>query len=280
MGARRGHNVTALGRDAIDFASPALVPRAFSGSGKIDVVINGAAYTKVDQAEAEPERANIVNGESVAVLSDICARRGIPLIHLSTDYVFDGTKPTPYVETDATNPINAYGRSKLMGEEAVRRSHAQHVILRTSWVYASHGTNFVRTMLKLGAERDELRIVDDQHGAPTSAREIALAALDIAEAAERRKADMPWGTYHFTAAGETTWRRFAERIFAESAPWTHIKAKIVPIATAEYPTAARRPLNSCLDCRKIESAFGIGRRPWEDGLKEVLGELRMNARAK
>ena len=270
----RGHQVTALGRDIVDMAQPSRVPRAFSAAGSVDVVINGAAYTAVDKAETEPERANAVNAESVAVLAETCAKRGLPLIHLSTDYVFDGAKPSPYVEDDPTAPLNAYGRSKLLGETRLRERQPRHVILRASWVYSAHGTNFVKTMLRLGAEREELRIVDDQVGAPTSAGDIAQACLRICEAIAARGSDMPWGTYHFAATGETTWRRFAEAIFDEAGAWAKVKARVVPIPSADYPTPARRPLNSRLDCRKIETAFGIKGRPWREALRDVLNELK------
>jgi dTDP-4-dehydrorhamnose reductase len=216
----------------------------------------------------------------VAELASVCAQRGLPLIQLSTDYVFDGRNKEPYAETDVTNPLSVYGRSKLAGEIAVRERVARHIILRTSWVYSPFGVNFVKTMLRLGAERDELKIVDDQHGSPTAAGDIALACLTIAETAAERGTAMPWGTYHYSASGDTTWRRFAEAIFATAAPWARIKAKVVPIPTSEYKTAAVRPLNSRLDCTKIERAFGIKPRPWRDSLAQVLGELKSNVEAR
>jgi dTDP-4-dehydrorhamnose reductase len=269
----RGHQVTALGRDIVDLAEPGRVPRAVAIAGPVDIVINGAAYTAVDKAETEPERANTVNGESVGALAEVCARRGMPIIHLSTDYVFDGTKGSPYTEDDPPHPLNAYGRSKLLGERLLRERQPRHVILRTSWVYSAHGQNFVRTMLRLGVERDELKIVDDQHGAPTAAGDIAEACLALCEQVGARGDAMPWGTYHFAAAGETTWYGFARAIFDE-APWAGIKARVRPIPTTDYPTSARRPLDSRLDCSEIARAFGIKGRPWREALRAVLAEIR------
>jgi dTDP-4-dehydrorhamnose reductase len=279
-GPLRGHRITALGRDTVDLADPLKVKHTMASARDVDVVINGAAYTAVDKAESEPDLAMRVNAESVAELAQVCAQRGLPLIHLSTDYVFDGCKPAPYTEDDPTNPLSVYGRSKLAGEIAVRERAARHVILRTSWVYSPFGTNFVKTMLRLGAERDELRIVDDQHGSPTAAGDIALACLTIAESAAKHDDTMRWGTYHFTAAGETTWCRFAEAIFATAAAWVKFKAKIVAIPSSQYPTLARRPLNSRLDCTKIERSLGIKPRPWREALAQVLGELKSNAEAR
>ena len=270
----RGHRVTALGRDIVDLADPAQVARAMSAVEDADVVINGAAYTAVDKAESEPDLAMRVNAESVAAIAEACAAHGTPLIHLSTDYVFDGTKAAPYVETDATNPLSVYGRSKLAGEAAVRARHPKHVILRTSWVYSPFGTNFLKTMLKLGAEREELRIVDDQLGSPTAAGDIAQVCLEIAEQAAERQSRMAWGIYHYAAAGETTWRRFAEAIFAAAGAWAHSKAKVTPITTAQYPTPARRPLNSRLDCSKIARDLGVRPRPWGEAMAQVLSELK------
>ena len=273
-GLAHGHQVTALGRDKIDLAQPRRIASSISLAGLVDVVINGAAYTQVDKAESEPERATAVNAESVGALAEFCSRRGVPLIQLSTDYVFDGTKATPYREDDPTAPANVYGRSKFLGEEAVRTSHPRHIILRTSWVYSAHGTNFVKTMLKLGAEREELRIVDDQKGTPTSAGDIAEACLFVSERVCRDPGFSAWGTYHFAAKGETTWRRFAEAIFEDASAWAALKARIVPITSNEYPTAAKRPLNSRLDCEKFDHTFGLPRRPWRDALRAVLAEIR------
>jgi dTDP-4-dehydrorhamnose reductase len=278
-GIRRGHQISALGREVIDLAQPGRVAAVVAAAGPVDVVINGAAYTAVDRAESEADKAYKVNCESVAVLAEACAKRGVPLIQLSTDYVFDGTKPGAYCETDVTNPLNVYGRSKLAGEMAVQERQPMHIILRTSWIFSAHGSNFVKTMLRLGVERDELRIVDDQIGAPTFAGDIADTCLRLCATIQERKADIPWGTYHFTASGETSWRGCAEEIFARARAWTPVKAKVVPIPTSAYPTPAKRPLNSRLDCRKIAHTFGIERRPWQAGLSDALNEIRDNQRS-
>lgn len=272
--ARTDVSITALSRDEADLQRPEEVRRAVERAGEIDVVVNAAAHTAVDKAESEPQVAERVNAESVAAMAQACAARGVPLIHISTDYVFDGVKPTPYVEDDVANPLGVYGRSKLAGERAIRAAWERHVILRTSWVYSPWGANFVATMLRLGATRDELRVVDDQHGAPTSAGDIARAILAIAPRLAAGNGFGLTGTFHFTNGGETTWRRFAEAIFEGSAGWNGSRARIVPITTAEYPAAARRPLNSRLDCTKIERVYAVARPPWRQALTEVLEEIR------
>lgn len=272
-GALRGHRMTALGRDTVDLSDPDQVSRAVAGVREIDLVINGAAYTAVDQAESEPDLARRINAGSVAALAEACTRRGVPVIHLSTDYVFDGTKPAPYVETDATHPLNVYGRTKLEGEIALRAAQPKHLILRTSWVYSAFGANFVKTVLRLGAERDELRVVDDQIGAPTAAGEIAGACLALAEAVAATP-NPQWGTYHLAASGETSWYGFAQAIFDIARPWANLKARLAPIPSTEYPTAARRPANSRLDCGELARAFGLTLRPWREPLVEVLAELK------
>lgn len=262
-----------LGRAEADLQRPDDIARAIQDAGHIDVVVNAAAYTAVDKAEAEPEIARLVNFESVAAMAQACRVRDIPLIHISTDYVFDGSKSSPYVEDDATNPLGVYGRTKLEGEIAIRATGAKHVILRTSWVYSPWGTNFIKTMLRLGAERDELRVVDDQYGAPTSAANIAGAILSIAPRIAHGSDPNLLGTFHYSDAGETTWRRFAEAIFVDAGSWAAIKARVVPITTAEYPTAARRPENSRLDCSKLERVYNVARSPWREALRRVLKEL-------
>ena len=268
--------IRALSRDAADLQRPDDVASAVRDAGAIDVVVNAAAYTAVDRAESEPDVARLVNVDSVAAIAEACRARNLPLIHVSTDYVFDGTKPTPYVETDVTAPLGVYGKTKLAGEEAIRATLDKHAILRTSWVYSPWGTNFVKTMLRLGAERDELRVIDDQQGAPTSAADVAQAILKIAP----RLADGGdvTGTFHFSNAGETTWRRFAEAIFADSADWSGAKAKVVPIATADYPTPVRRPLNSRLDCTKVERVCAVARPAWRQALASVLDEISKSRR--
>jgi dTDP-4-dehydrorhamnose reductase len=256
-----------------DFTKPADVMRAVEQASGIDVVVNAAAYTAVDKAENEEALANAINADAVGVLASACAARGLPLIHVSTDYVYDGEKPVPYVETDPTNPLSVYGRTKLAGEDAIRESGVRHVILRTSWVYSAFGANFVKTMLRLGAEREELRVVDDQYGSPTAAGDLASAILAIAKRLAGAPAAEQFGTFHYTGAGATTWRGFAEAIFARAGDWAGTRARVVPISTAQYPTPARRPRSSRLDCAKIERVYGIRPVPWTEALDRVLSEL-------
>lgn len=237
------------------------------------LVINATAYTAVDKAESDRDTAFAVNRDGPLYLARECARRGIPLIHVSTDYVFDGTKAGAYREDDPINPLNVYGESKAAGEAAIRDHLPHHVILRTTWLYAAHGANFVKTMLRLGAEREELSIVGDQYGAPTAAADLAAAVIAIAGRIAARKDDMPWGTYHATDAGETTWWGFADKIFQRLERETGRRPRAKAIATADYPTPARRPANSRLDGSKLKAAFGIVLPAWEDSLERVLDEL-------
>lgn len=274
-------SIQALGRERVDFRFPDRVADAVRAAGPVDAVINAVAYTAVDRAESEPDLARRINAESVAALARACRQRGLPLIHVSTDYVFDGAKAGPYLETDATNPLGVYGRTKRDGEKAVRAHADRHVIVRSSWVYSSHGANFVRTMLRLGAARDALRVVDDQHGAPTSAADLAGALHGIARKLVTGRDAGDFGTFHYAGGGETTWRCFAEAIFEDVAAcfedagaWASAKARIVPITTAEHAAPARRPANSRLDCAKIERTFGLTPRPWRESLARVLEELK------
>lgn len=271
-GPAAGHRVQAVGRPEVDLLDSGSVRRAILAAPAIDVVINAAAHTAVDLAESEPDKAFAANAESVAAAAEACRERGVPLLHVSTDYVYDGSKTTAYVETDPVGPANVYGRSKLAGEKAIAASGARHVILRTSWVFSATGTNFVTTMLRLGAERDLLTIIDDQHGCPTAAGDIAEALLRIAE---RMTADpaAPSGVYNFCGEGPTTWRRFAEAIFAHPSVAGTIKVAVQPIPTSAYPTPASRPANSVMDCAKIGRDWSIHPRPWRDGLDEVMQAL-------
>jgi dTDP-4-dehydrorhamnose reductase len=252
--------VTALDRLAVDLANPGAI-RARVREHRPDVIVNAAAYTAVDRAESEPGRAGAINALGPAVLAEEAKTFGALLIHYSTDYVFDGTKPVPYTEDDEPNPLNVYGRTKLEGERAIRASGCRHLILRTSWVYASRGHNFLLTMLRLGAERPELRVVDDQRGAPTWARDIAAATV-------RLLAQPPEGLFHLTAAGETTWHGFACEIMrlAGLAPVVH------RIRSAEYPTPAQRPANSLLANGRLQAAAEVVMPPWEESLKSCLAE--------
>jgi dTDP-4-dehydrorhamnose reductase len=269
--------LTALSRADCNLEQPGAVARAFFNSPQPDIVVNAAAYTAVDKAEADAPLAFRVNCEAVREMAQACAARKIPLIHISTDYVFDGEKAGPYREDDAVNPLNVYGRSKLAGENALRETWDAHVILRTSWVYSPWGTNFVRTMLRLGVERDELRIVCDQVGGPTSALQIADTILTVATALRGTSPADRYGTFHLAVDGVTSWAGFAERIFAGVADWLPVKARVVPISASEYPSPTRRPGNSRLDCSKLRAHFGIAPGPWENALSAVLEEIKRGA---
>ncbi len=238
-----------------------------------DLVVNSAAYTAVDRAEDERKKAFATNRDGPCIIAKICRDLDLPLIHISTDYVFDGDKKEPYLEIDPVCPIGIYGKSKEAGERAVRKNHAKHIIFRTSWVYAAHGTNFVKTMLKLATERDLIRVVDDQLGAPTAAGDIAKAIVHIAEKIHKDELITEWGTYHFAAIGETTWCDFAKEIFSLAGSRLSYLPKVEGISTADYPTIAKRPLNSLLDCSLVEEKFRVPRRNWNEGLAEVLEKL-------
>jgi dTDP-4-dehydrorhamnose reductase len=259
-----------LDRKALDITKSAAVS-ALLARETPDLAINLAAYTAVDRAESEPEAAWAVNCAGAAQIAAACEENATPLIHLSTDYVFDGRKTEPYREEDAVGPLGVYGRSKEAGERAVRAAQAQHVILRTAWVFGAHGANFVKTMLRLAAERPVLRVVADQRGCPTAAADIATALVVIAGYIERGEAK--WGTFHFAGTGAVSGHGFAEAIFDLAAPQLAARPQVEPITTDQYPTAARRPMNSVLDCRKIEETFGISPPPWRVGLASVIREV-------
>ncbi len=237
------------------------------------VVINAAAYTNVDRAEDEEALAFRVNADGPANLAAVCAARAIRLIHLSTDFVFDGNATEPYREDAPVGPLGVYARSKAAGEERISDCLAEHVIVRTSWLYGVHGHNFVKTMLRLGAEREVLRVVDDQHGSPTSAADLAEALLKIA-AGIRPGSDAEWGVYHFCGAGITTWYRFTRAIFDVARRYGSPRgARVEPITTAEYPTKARRPPYSALDCGLLKRNFTIVAPPWQESLEETVRQL-------
>lgn len=233
------------------------------------VILNAAAYTAVDRAESEPELAMAINGSAPRVLAEEAARLDAWLVHYSTDYVFDGTKQTPWVETDRTHPLNVYGRTKLAGEDAIREVDGRYLIFRTSWVYGPHGKNFLLTMLRLGQERDELRIVDDQFGAPTSSLAIAEATRGIVDQALAK--ETPSGVYHLTCRGETTWCGFAQAIFERSS--IGISPRVIAIPSSAYPTPAARPRNSVLSNEKLKSSFGVELPGWQSSLEEVWARL-------
>ncbi len=247
-----------------------------------DWIINPGAYTAVDNAESEPDLAYAINAEAPQVLGEEAARLGIPVVHFSTDYVFDGTGTRPWVETDATGPLGVYGASKLAGERALAASGAAHLIFRTSWVYGSRGKNFLLTILRLAQQKDEMRIVADQHGAPTWSRDLARMVVHIMSTFTPRSGppgasasiEPVKGVYHAAGMGETTWFGFAEeflRLAAASRPDTKF-ARLTPIATSEYPTPARRPANSRLNCKRLEQVFGFTMPRWQDSTAVVVSE--------
>lgn len=258
--------LSALDRAQADITDAAAVAGALAAC-RPSLVVNAAAYTKVDLAEADVANAVAVNADGAAILASACANAGIPLLHISTDYVFDGTKRGPYAESDPVAPLGVYGRTKAAGEAAVREIQPRHVILRTAWLYGAFGRNFLKTILRLAQERDELRVVDDQHGSPTSTRELAAAILRIAPRLVSG-ADV-WGTYHLTGAGATTWHGFATAIVAAQSPLTSRAPKVTAITTAEYPTPAARPANSVLDCSRFERVFGFRTNPWADEAADI-----------
>ena len=269
--ALHGVTLTALPREVADLSNPAEI-EAIVMAADADLIINAAAYTAVDKAESEPDLAFRINGQSPGVMARACAARGLPLVHVSTDYVFNGLGPRPWREDDPVDPINAYGDSKRAGEDAILASGARAVILRTSWVFSAHGTNFVKTMLRL-ANRPELNVVADQVGRPTFAGDLAQAALTIgAQLAADRAA--PAGVFHFAGAGAVSWFEFAEAIFAQAGHRGGAPVPVIhPIPSRDYPTPAARPANSVLDCERVERAFGIVPRSWRDGLEQTLAEL-------
>ncbi len=239
------------------------------------VIVNAAAYTAVDRAENEPEQARRINAEAPAVLAREARVCGALLVHYSTDYVFDGSGSRPWREADATGPLSVYGQTKLEGEQAIVASGCAHLILRTSWVYAARGGNFARTMLRLGAERERLTVIDDQWGAPTGAELIAdITAHAIVQT--RQHAEKA-GIYHLAAAGETNWFDYAKYVLAQARqlqPAMPIKAtEVLPIPTSEYPTPARRPHNSRLDTSKLRATFSLNLPPWQDGVRRMLAEI-------
>ena len=258
--------VIALGRIEADLSIPTICADVIQRY-KPRAVINAAAYTAVDKAESEEGLANKINGEAPGVMARTCAELDIPLVHISTDYVFDGTGATPWAVTDTSNPQNAYGRSKLKGELAIKASGCTYAILRTSWVVSAHGNNFVKTVRRLSETRDRITVVDDQIGGPTCARDIAQTGIFIAEQLihDPRKS----GIYHYSGQPNISWCQFANALFEQMG----CKTIASPIPTTEYPTSALRPLNSRLDCEFTESTFGIARPFWRDGLEEILRDL-------
>lgn len=269
---RRGDvTIDAHGRDSADFEDPSACAALVRGTDA-DVVINAVAFTAVDAAEDDAARAEIVNGDTPAALAEAAAQRRLPLVHLSTDYVFDGSGDQPWSVDAPTAPLGVYGRSKLAGEHAIRATGGPHAILRTSWVVSAHGRNFVKTMLRLGAERKRLTIVADQVGGPTPAAAIADACFAVAAQLARDPGKR--GTYHFSGAPDVSWAGFAREIFAQAG----VACDVADIATSDYPTPAQRPLNSRLDNSLTEAVFGLRRPDWRAGLRDILTELGATAR--
>ncbi len=256
-----------LGRADADLADPASCGARIAGTDA-DVVINVAAYTAVDRAETEEKLAHTINGDSPAAMAQAAALRGLPFLHVSTDYVFDGLGSAPWQPDMATAPLGAYGRTKLAGEQGVTAARGPHAILRTSWVFSSHGSNFVKTMLRLGRDRPSLRVVADQIGGPTAAGDIAAALLGMA--ASFHAGTGKSGIYHFAGTPEVSWADFAEEIFRQAA----MDVTVARIPAIEYPTPAMRPANSRLDCSALEHAFAIERPDWRASLTRVLQELK------
>ncbi|RAI37464.1 dTDP-4-dehydrorhamnose reductase [Rhodoplanes roseus] len=263
--------IVAPTRQELDLAAPGGI-EAFVAAQDADVIVNAAAYTAVDKAEAERDLAHVLNAEVPGRLAAAAAAKGIPLVHVSTDYVFDGRKGAPYRPDDPVAPLGAYGASKEAGERAVRAAGARAVILRTAWVYGPFGGNFLATMLRVGAERDVLKVVDDQRGTPTTAADLAAACLAIAARLVDEPSE-PGGTFHFTNAGETTWCGFARAIFEIAGPRLPKVPQVLAITTAEYPTPAKRPADSRLDCAATLARFPVIQPDWRAALAATLDRL-------
>ena len=261
----RQADVITLGRDVADLCNPDAL-RAAIAQHQPDVVLNTAAYTAVDRAEEEEDLAMAINGVAPGVMAAVCAAEAIPFLHVSTDYVFDGSGTAPWTPEDSVDPQNAYGRTKLAGEVAVRAAGGSHAILRTSWVFSAYGANFVKTMLRLGASHDALTVVSDQIGGPTPAADIASTLLKMAH---QMVDGQHGGTYHYAGAPAVSWADFAREIFKQAA----LNVVVTGIPTSEYPTPAGRPLNSRMDCGSLAQDFAIAPPQWKDGLRSVLAEL-------
>jgi dTDP-4-dehydrorhamnose reductase len=270
MAGAGNHEVICAGRPTFDFRNSEKVEQIVA-QAKPDIIVNAAAYTAVDKAESEPELAMTINRDGAAAMARAAERLDVPLIQISTDYVFSGKKPTAYIETDETAPLNIYGASKLAGEQAVATLAKNYAILRTSWVYSSYGNNFVKTMLRLGAERPDLSIVADQWGCPTSADDLAAVVIKVANDL-RRNSNLN-GIYHVAGTGETNWADFAREIFNIASVHGKLLPTVKNITTADYPTPATRPLNSRLNCQKLFEVFGARLPAWQESLQRVIGQI-------
>jgi dTDP-4-dehydrorhamnose reductase len=273
-GPRHGVNVLAVGRPNLDLADPGSIAPALAAA-RPDIIVSAAAYTQVDRAESEPDAAFAANAAGASAVAAAAAALGVPVIHLSTDYVFDGGQSRPYVEADPTGPLTVYGRSKLAGEGAVAAAASRHVILRTAWVYSPFGSNFVRAMLRLSQTQDRVRVVDDQRGAPTSALDIAEGILTVAGNLLTRPEETDlYGLFHMTAAGEASWADLAEAVFdIQRGLGGPAAVQVDRIATADYPTPARRPARSVLDSGKLLRVHGVALPSWRSALAPVVQRL-------
>lgn len=269
-----GYDVISAGRDELDITQASNVD-VFFKQHKPDIVINAAAYTAVDKAEEEQAIAYAINHDGAKNIATACAEATIPLFHISTDYVFDGSKSKPYNEEDTISPLGIYGDSKWQGEEEVREKSSNAIILRVAWVFGFHGNNFVKTMLRLGKDRDELNVVADQFGGPSPAKDIAETLIKLVTRYQKNN-DLQWGTYHYCGSPKTTWHEFATEIFkqANEIGLINKKIKVNPIPTTEYPTPAKRPANSMLNCTKILNTYNIDMPDWREALKNILTELK------
>lgn len=264
--------VIALGRPELDLSAPDTIEAALR-EARPDVIVSAAAYTAVDQAESDEEAATVINGVAAGKIAQAAAALGVPVIHLSTDYVFDGSKTAAYVETDPVSPIGAYGRSKLAGEQAVAAATPNHAILRTAWVYSPFGKNFLKTMLKLAETRDSLNVVDDQIGNPTSALDIADAVLTVASNLVASNDPALRGSFHMTGTGEASWADFAIEIFARSADAGGPTAEVGRIPSSAYPTPAKRPANSRLDCSRLADIHAVRLPDWKQSTANIVERL-------
>lgn len=273
FGAAAGHEIVTLGRPELDLAGDTESIVTSITSRTPELIVSAAAYTAVDLAEDEPSMAEAVNARGPAAIARAAKRIGVPLLHLSTDYVFDGTKPEAYDEADPTGPAGVYGRTKLAGEQAIMGAYSNVAVLRTAWVYSPFGRNFVRTMLNLARDRDEVRVVADQIGNPTSALDIAAALIAVGNNLVQRRDDELRGLFHLAAPDEASWADVAEQVFATSADLGGPTASVARITTAEFPTRARRPANSRLDCRRLAERHGVTLPSWRKSVAATVTEL-------
>ncbi|MDJ0922233.1 MAG: dTDP-4-dehydrorhamnose reductase [Henriciella sp.] len=274
IGAATHHTLYSVGRPELDLTNRRTISSALAHV-KPDLIINAAAYTAVDRAEDEPESAYHVNKEGAYYLAAEARRAGLPIIHMSTDYVFDGSKNSPYLETDQTRPLGVYGKSKLAGEEAVRTENPRHVILRTAWVFSPFGNNFVKTMLNVAASREDITVVDNQYGNPTYALYLADGILSLCSRIEKSCLNVPppWGTYHLAGLGQANWAELARAVFDESTQIGGPSARVQSISSDRYPTRTRRPINSCLSVDVVKRRWGIELPHWRLGVRDCVRRL-------